>query len=525
MMPDGTAAAGRKSGFMGVWALLAVVLCWGHYGLTPVTDFVADDWYYLGDGIHRTVGEIAASTVRDYYRPVNILVNRLIFLHPGDSPVFFSVARVAMHGVILALFLGLLNLLFRDRRALWIGGAFYVLNPNTHEMFHWANMVAILYFPAAILLSVVCWLLWCRGRGWGYLLLSAAGYLLGVLTYENCVPFCLVYPLAARLFAPGRRLRGAWIHLALAGLYVAYRFTHGFGWGLAAVHGGSYFGEGEGLDLIGTVQNVRTVFSWWIGGLAAQSFLGGFLAFARLVPKVQFLFVAISLGGLGWVWRRVGREGPGPAESRAEEAALGIKGVLLGLAWMLLAYLPHLLLPAASRHNILPSFGGGLLLAGVWLRWRPRVSGGALFGLALLCLIANAGNGLAWRDAGTFCRRLYRHLERTQPEWSAKALVVFDTAALRDRQTPGILDPRQDSLQTWALHQNAILLRGFVGVGMLKLCMENPPPGIQDTENGVRRQGDRLEWHERYNPSKTYQTPMEQVFWVDCLAVVTGAAP
>jgi hypothetical protein len=460
--------------------------------------------------------------VKDYYRPVNIMVNRLLFLYPGDSPLFFSILRVVLHCAILAAFLALLRMVFRDDRALWIGGAFYALNPNIHEMFHWANMVAILYFPLAMLGSVLLWIAWCRGRGWVWLLLSLVAYALGVLTYENCVPFCLMFPLAAVLFAEGKRIRGSWLYVLLAAVYVVYRFTHGFGWGVASIHGGSYFGEGSRIRIWDILQNVRAICSWWIGGLGATAFLGGFNAFAMLVPKVQIFCVAVSIGLIWFVWRRARRSWESPVSMKSTDE-MALKGGLFGLAWFLLSYAPHLLFAPASRHNILPVFGAGMALAAFLLRWRPRISGGTIGALALLCLIANMGNALAWRDAGVFCRRLYHHLERTQPEWGVKNLVVFDTEALRERQTPGVLTKRQDGVATWAQYRNAILMRGFVGTGMMQLCMDDPPPGIQDTECGTRRTGDMLEWHDRYNPAVPHRMPLAQIYWVDCLAAATDS--
>ena len=509
--------------FLYVWLATFVLLFWGHYGLTPVTDFVADDWCYMGANVHQTPQEIIITTARDYYRPINIMVNRLLFHYPGDFPLFFSVLRVVMHGLILAAYLVLLRSIFRDDRALWIGGIFYALVPNTHEMFYWANMVALLYYPFAMLASMALWISWCRNPGPGRLILSVLGYIAGILTYENCVTLCWMYPLAGILLAARKRVWFSLIFVFLAVVYAAYRFTHGFGWGVAAVHGGGYFGEGQGFDLVGSLQSIRSVFSWWIGGLGAESFLGGFNSFALLKPKVQVLFVAISLMCLWGVWRCAKRSWPCLVAGKDEGRRI-IQGGAFGLAWVVLAYAPHLLFAPASRHNIMPAFGVGMILVAVLLHFRPRISIGSIGALALVCLIANAGNGLAWREAGMFCRNLYRHLIRTQPEWSQKNLVVFDTESLRERQTPGVLAKRRDDMQTWALYRNAILMRGFVGTGMMNLCMKNPPRGIQDTECEVSRQGAVVNWHDRYNPAAPHQTPLGDVYWINCLAAAQTPA-
>ena len=517
--------------FIGIWFILFLAMAWGHYAPTPISDFVADDWGYLGYSANTTPSAIFHDTIRDYYRPINILVNRVLFLCPGDRPAVWAAARVVLHGGILALYLALLWQLFRSRRSLWAGGLLYAFIPLLHEMFYWENMVAILYYPLAMLAAVLLWARWIDGRSgaWAFVL-SLPCYATAVLTYENCVPLCLVFPLYSFLYAKKRHAVWSSLYVGIAILYAAYRFTHGFGLGHAAIHGGSYFGEGEGLGLVGLVQNARTLLSWWLGGLGARSFLGGFDAFATLLPKWQFAFTVVSLlllAALAIAWRGTAEAEPisKKCDCVSDAKALPLRGLVFGAVWVLLSYGPHLLFPAASRHHMIPVFGMGIFFAAL-LSLRPlRASAWVWCGLGMLCLVANAGNALAWRDAGTFCRRLYQHLEMTQDEWRAKDLVLFDTLSLRERQTPGLLEPRSDSVDTWAVYHNAILLRGFVGNGMLKMCTPNPPQGIQDTEHGARIENDILYWHDRYNPSVPHETPMDRVFRVDCLAVATREAP
>ena len=314
------------------------------------------------------------------------------------------------------------------------------------------------------------------------------------------------------------------MHLGLAALYVAYRFTHGFGFGIPAI-AAAYYSEGEGISLVSMVQNLRTMASWWCGGMMTKSFLGGFNAFATLLPKWQAAFVAGSLILLGVLRVAMRKSGNTSVPESAGDRNRGWNNLFLGLLWMALAYSPLLLFPACSRHNLLPIFGAGIALGAVDSLRPFRAPAWVWCGLGLLCLVANAGNALAWRDSGTFCRRIYRHLEATQEQWKDKQLVLFDTVSLRERQTPGILQPRNDSTMTWAEYQNAILLRGFVGNGLLQMCTPNPPQGIQDTEYGAHIDNGVLYWHDRYNPSVPHQTPMEDVYRVDCLAVATQAEP
>lgn len=507
-----------------MWVLLFSCLVWGHYGPAPVTDFVGDDWAFLGSALHPTqpLKATALETLRDYYRPLNNLALRLSFGCLGDRPPAFSLLGLALHGGVLAVYLSLLWTLSKERKALWIGGLLYAFSPVLYDEFYWHHVV-LLYYPIAMLGAFLLWVDWLEtGKGWWKLPLSWLAYLAGLASYENCVPLALIFPVSAWVLSPERRWKWSLVHLGLAALYVAYRFTHGFGGGIPAI-AAAYYSEGEGISLIGMVQNLRTMVSWWCGGMMAKSFLGGFEAFATLKPKWQVAFVAGSLALLGVLWKVV--RCSSTKEEASPERGRAAKNLLIGLLWMALAYSPHLLFPACSRHNLLPVFGAGIALAAICTIRRPRAPAWVWCGIGLLCLIANAGNAIAWRDAGTFCRRIYRHLEATQGDWEGKELVLFDTTSLRERQTPGILGPRSDTADTWAEYHNAILLRGFVGWGMLKMCTPNPPQAVQDTEHGARIENGVLHWHERYNPAVTHSTPMEDVYRVDCLAVATQAEP
>ncbi len=513
-----------------VWALLFACLVWGHYGLAPVTDFVGDDWAFLGSALRPTqpLGTLALETLRDYYRPLNNLALRMSFACLGDRPWAFALLGLALHGGVLAVYLGLLGKLAGTRKAMWIGGALYAFAPILYDEFHWHCHVVLAYYPIAMLGAFLLWVDWLKtGKGWWKLPLSWLTYLAGLASYENCVPLALIFPVSALLFSPERRWKWSCVHVGLAALYIVYRFSHGFGSGIPAI-AAAYYSEGEGLSLVGMLQNSRTIISWWFGGMMAKSFLGGFEAFATLLPKWQICFVTgslVLLVVLRLAMREVGEQADEAVPSNGEKRVFAWKLLFLGLFWMLLAYSPHLLFPVCSRHNLLPIFGAGIALGAAWSLRPFRTPAWVWCGVGLLCLIANVGNALAWRDAGTFCRRLYRHLEATQNQWKDKQLVVFDTISLRERQTSGILQPCNDGAATWAEYHNAILLRGFVGNGMLKMCMSNPPQGIQDTESGAREENGVLFWHDRYNPAVPYQTPMEEVYKVDCLAVATQADP
>lgn len=513
----------ERKRFFWIWLFLFVCLLWGHYGMTPVTDFVGDDWAFLGAAERQSAKATAMETIRDYYRPLNMLALRMTFSWIGDRPWAFSVLRILLHGGVLAIYLALLWRLFAKRaHPLWIGGALYVFTPVLFDEFYWHHVV-LLYYPMLMLGSFLLWWDWLeKGQGGWRLAFSWLAYLAALASYENCVPLALVFPLAGLFHRQGGRWKWSLVHLGLAALYVTYRFTHGFGWGVPAI-AAAYYSEGEGIRLADLLQNARVILSWWVGGMAGKSFLGGFDAFSLLLPKWQFAFVVVSLGlllALRRTVRATAQTEPSP-DGQVQTAKLFV----LGLAWMALAYSPHLLFPACSRHNLLPMFGAGISVAAIFDRSLKKTPVWVWMGIGLLCLVANAGNGLAWKDAGVFCRRLYRHLDATKEQWQDKQLVLFDTLALRERQTCGVINPRNDAPSTWAEYGNAILLRGFVGTGMLKLCVSDPPQGIQDTECGARIEGPLLLWHERYNPSAPRETPLSDVHRVDVLSAATAPSP
>jgi len=506
----------KRAQLLGLWAVLFALLVLGRFALSPVTDFSADDWPYLAKSGGPSPAEIVKDGVRDIYRPANLIANMLFFHWAGDRPAPFALWGLAAHGLLLALLLLLLKRLQGDSAMLWAAGLFYVLNPNIHESFHWACHEVLLYVPIVLAASLLLWIGWCQGGGgWKYAL-ALPLYFIAVFSYEYGVPMALFFPLSA--LALGAPRKKAWASIpfaAIAVFYVLWRFTGAFGWGTALLAGGEYFGDG-GVSLAGTAQNLRGVFSWWIGGRMAQSFLGGFNVFATLLPKWQFAFsaVAAALALSAFLqMRRAGKEIPeAPDDSRLRRT------ILLGLAWAALAYAPHLVFPSSARHNLFPSIGLAMAFAAAvrLFRWRVPAVGFVL--AALLCLVANAGNTLAFREAGEFSRNLYRQVVATRAEWKGGEAVVFDTASLRARQTRGLLKPVSRNPDTWAAYQNANLLRGFTCSAMLKLAAgETRVQAVLDVECGAWRDGDRLVWHERYDESKPRETPMEKVFWIDCL--------
>lgn len=512
----------KKTSLFGVWAVLFVLLLLGRFALSPVTDFSADDWPYLAKSAELVPATIVKEGVRDIYRPVNLIANMLAFHFAGDRPGPFAFWGVIAHGILLALLLLVMKRLGGDRAMLWGGGLFFVLNPNVFESFHWVNHTVLLYVPIAFVASIYLWLGWCqKGGGWKYAL-SLLLYSIGVFSYEYGVPLALFFPLsAAVLGVPRNKILATCPYLAMAIFYVLWRFTAAFGWGASLLAGGEYFGDG-GFFLEEALQNVRGVFSWWLGGRMAQSFLGGFNVFATLAPKWQFVYAvaALALATLGFVRMEYANKQKGhePDDPRLRRM------LFLGLAWAALAYAPHLVFPSSARHNLFPSIGLAVALAAGVRLFQWRLPLGAAVLVATLCLMANAGNTLAFREAGLFSRNLYRHLVATREEWDGSEVVLFDTSSLRARQTRGILRPISRNSTTWAAYQNANLLRGFTCSAMLKLADgESRATAILDVETGAEQEGGWLSWHERYDETKPRKTPMEKVFRIDCLTAGQAA--
>ncbi len=506
-----------------VFGCLLLLLLGGHYLLSPNTDFTGDDWSYLQRSTEVDAGEFFIKGLRDIYRPFNLIANMLFFHYAGDRLVFYSAFAIGAHILLLWLLLGLLRHFLKQPVAVFAAGLFYVLNPNIYESFHWKCHGLLLYVPVLFLLSFNLWLVWCKRGGWWRYALSLACFFIATFSYEHGVPFSLMYVVAAWLPSRQRKQTMAgFAYVAIALLYTAWRFSGGFGMGEQLLTGGEYF-ESTGFSILMPLQNLRTIASWWVGGLMGQSFLGGFNGFATLLPKVQFGLVVLMLlavWGTCHVWKKCTGLSAGQ-----DEPVIRWTPFLIGLAWVVLTYSPHLIFPASARHNLLPSFGMALLVGACYEQWGMRrpIIRAWIMPLVFICLLANMGNTLACRDSGIFSRRLYQAVQAIRAEWEDKQVVVFDTQSLRERQTRGILSPRDNQDDTWAEYQNALLLRGFVCSSMVKLAApQSPVQAILDVECDAVVRNEQLTWHARYNPGIIYSTPLQEVYFIDCLAVASN---
>jgi len=506
----------RSYRIIGIWLILFSILLMGHYALSPVTDFSADDWHYLSKSLDPTPSTIVQEGIRDIYRPVNLIANTLFFHVAGDRPLLFSLWGMVAHGILLGLLLALIRRLGGTVLMLWVGGLAYVLNPNIYESFHWACHEVLLYVPIVLAASLLLWIAWCQKPAlWKYAA-ALPLYFIGVFSYEYAVPLVLLYPFTVWVLGSSRkRMLASLPFVALALLYLAWRFTHAFGWGVPLLAGSEYFGDGP--SLFGSLQNIRGLLSWWLGGRMAQSFLGGWVIFSGWTPKWQFLYsvLALSMAWLAYtqMHRMIKREEGAPADTR------WVRLMVLGLVWAALTYAPHLIFPVSARHNLFPSIGLAIAFAAFIQHSGVKICAVPVVAIVFLCLTANAGNTLAFRQAGVFSRNLYAHVLSTAPEWTTAEKVVFSTKSLRERQTKGILLPASRVPETWAFYQNANLIRGFTCSSMLKYASKkSTAQALIDVEYGVRVSGERLVWHERYDLSQPRETRMQNVYWIDCLS-------
>ena len=503
------------------WGLILFVLSLqfvSRYLPSPGAVWVADDWANAArSSFYASTLEAAATGLQDPNRPLSMLAVEAGYRWFGDRAWIWTLVSLAANSLLLLAILKLAFELTGRRGVAAAAGAVFALLPNLTETYHWStqvlNEVACGLVPYA--LSAWLWAAYLRRGGGGRLALSALAFGVGLFSYEAGI----LLPAAYLVLLPWKKapLKSV-LRLAPIGaaglLYLAWRGTNAFGLN-QAWHYPPHMQAG--LSLYGFVVNAWQLIQWWLGDRLAGSMLNGFEAFASIpLWTRRFLFAAnIGVAALiGWGLRRLKT---GERKEAGDPPFSGRQVALFGLAWTGAAMAISLVSYAAPRLNVLPAMGISLLAALALARLPFRVWAPLLFVPAVLALVANQGTAENYRQAGRMCRGLYATLQASQDQWRDKEILLVDTRSLRQRQMPGTA-PYDEDERRWAQFGNAVLMRGFVPKRMVQRISGQKDPGIlvlHDVECGARIEGERLFWHERYNPDRPHANSMAGVFVVD----------
>ena len=505
------------------WGLVLLVLLLqfvSRYLPSPGAVWVADDWANAArSSFYASHAEAAWRGLQDPNRPLSMAAVEVGYRVFGERAWAWTLVSLAANSLLLLAILKMALELTGRRWVAAAAGAVFALLPNLTETYHWStqvlNEVACGLVPYA--LSAWMWTAYVRRGGGWRLALSALAFGVGLFSYEAGI----LLPAAYLALLPWKKapLKSV-LRLAPIGaaglLYLAWRGTNAFGLN-QAWHYPPHMQAG--LSLYGFVVNAWQLVQWWIGDRMAGSMLNGFEAFASIPLWTRRFLFAANIGVvalIGWGLRRLKADG---WKDAGDPPFSGWQVALFGLTWTGVAMAISLVSYTAPRLNVLPAIGISLLAALALERWPFRVWAPLLFVPAVLALVANQGTAENYRQAGRMCRELYATLEASQDQWRDKEILLVDTRALRQRQTPG-LAPYNEDERRWAQHGNAVLIRGFVPKGMVRRITGQQQPTIQvllDVEYGARIEGDQLLWHNRYNPSRPHANSMDDVFVVDFL--------
>ncbi|NLG35667.1 MAG: hypothetical protein GX548_09980 [Lentisphaerae bacterium] len=506
----------------GAAVFMLVLLFWSRYLPSPWAVLVGDDWVNLARSSFFASNAAAAwSGLQDPARPLSMIAVNVGYRVFRDHAAAWTLVSLAANSLLLLFTMKMAMELTGRRRVAVLTGVVLALLPNLTQTYHWStqvlNEVACALAPYA--LSGWMWAAYVRRGGGWRLGISALGYFVGLFSYEAGI----LLPAAYLVLLPWRRTPwkslGRMVPFGVVFLlYVAWRRTNAFGLNQAVVYPPHMQ---PGFRVWGIVRSSWDMFHWWAGDQMGESLVFGLRSFSTISLWTRRFLFAANVGGislLGWgLWRlAAAKKECESAWSFGRWQQAGFAGV-----WTLAAAVAPLMSYVVPRLLVLPAMGVSLLAALALARWPIGRWGPALFLPALLCMTANQGTAEALRQAGAMQQGLYAHLQDTAEDWQSKKILLLDTRALRQRLTPGLVRPTSEFSGTWALYGHAPLMRGFVGSGMVQLITGRKDHGIlvlHDVENGATCDGDRLVWHERYNPSKPRADDMADVFVADVVS-------
>jgi hypothetical protein len=502
----------RSSRFwLGAFAVAFLGLA--RFAAAPVVDFTLDDWALLRRALApATFGGLWDYVIHEPDRPLGAAWLGLIFRTFGDRIVLYNLFSYAANALFVLLIMATAWELTGRGRAAGLAGLLFCLFPNLTESFNWHSMVA--YSPGYIgyALSGWCWVRYARGGRPAWAFGAAAGYAIGLGTYEFGLALPVVYAVLGRA-----RWRALWPFVGIAGLYLVWRFTQGFG----TAPGVLFEPRAPDFAPATLLYNARQIVEWWAGDLMFRCVQRGFDGFVAMGGMNRRLFLLVNgLAALGVAWHLWRRAPNAPTPAGGDPFPPGAV-LLFALGWAAATHAPSLVSWAAGRQNYLPAMGmaiaGGYALSRLHARYWA-----AAFGLFMVVTLpAVQGTAYQWKEGGVFNRRLYRHLQATHSEWTSADVVLFDTRGLRHRLSTDLLRPATSQADTWAERGNAGIIRGFGPWAMMALIQPDGvrPLSLLDVEHGAVIQEKTLTYHDRWNPVNHRTVPIDRVFIVDCYAI------
>ena len=481
----------------------------------PGAVWVADDWANAArSSFYASTLEAAATGLQDPNRPLSMLAVEVGYRLIGARAWGWTLVSLLANSLLL-LALAKMALELTGRR--WLAGAaavVFALLPNLTETYHWSTQVlnevtcGLLFYA----LSGWLWIAHLRRGGTWRLALSALAYGIGLFSYEAglLLPGAYVALIAWRREPVKGLLRLAPFG-AIALLYAAWRATNAFGLN----HAWHYPPHMQaGASLAGIVWGAREVVHWWCGDHLAATLRAGWRSFATLPIAVQIGLATVDVAAVFLIGRGLRRLAAAEDRKDAEQPFGVAQAALFALAWSAAAGAISLASYAAPRLNVLPAIGVALLAALILDRMPFRYWAPSLCLPAILAMASNQGTAESYRRAGRWNQAIYAQLRQTADEWRGKKILLFDVATLR-RTLPPPLGGVPDA---WANNGNAPLARGFTLIGMAQLAAGRKDPGVQvvhGIECGARIAGDRLIWHDRFDPSRPHVDSMADVFVLD----------
>jgi hypothetical protein len=364
--------------------------------------------------------EGVASPIKSYAdRPLNYAFLSFQAKNIGDNAgLAFILLFLSACALLLAVFI-LLEKVFGDTSAAFVGAAVFCLLPNKLETYHTLiflniNLVSLIYVMSFALFIAHAG----TGRR-GALLASVLLYAAGIFWYE--VGFFMPLLMLFYCFIDKKcRPISVMPFMAVALLYAVYRFTGAYGMASGAE------GQSHSVSLSMLPLNLRELFHHYAGRYVARSILYGFYNFAAM-QTVWLAAVSAALIAL-IVSVRSAVAGTGTPEIR--------KGTLmLGLAAFFTMILPILFNDKGGiggRHLMLPSIGisiaavPALMCAG--RAWKHIL-------IVFIAVMSIVGAGNAWTQT-VACRingAVFGYFKSNVPALRSAKAVVIDTNSFAEK--------------------------------------------------------------------------------------------